>query len=296
MDNTLEKSTICKIYPNKSFLKKNFPYKFTVTTDDFTKQTVVQCQMTRTGVMGRSLSTYGFEMGNINVDIIKINFENIYGKYYLLMYFEMKELKVNKQCSLHLLMDNGNVITLTPIANPTKGVYHLCKFQLSVADMDELENSKFIKWRITNGEGVAIRDGMNSCCLDRYDKSDTTLNLSYEVFQDFIRDFRQVVRENIKQEEQEESTKEQSCFVYLMIDTTNNFHKIGISNKPQYREHTLQSDKPTIELLCAKEYPTRAIAEAIEESLHKVFASKRIRGEWFNLSPTDIDNIKQTLK
>ena len=81
-----------------------------------------------------------------------------------------------------------------------------------------------------------------------------------------------------------------------MIDTTNNFHKIGISNNPRYREHTLQSDKPTIELLCAKEYPSRIIAESIEAALHKAYANKRIRGEWFNLEPVDIEEIKQTLK
>ena len=87
-----------------------------------------------------------------------------------------------------------------------------------------------------------------------------------------------------------------SCYVYLMMDTTNNFHKIGISNHPRYREHTLQSDKPTIELLCAKEYPSRAIAEAIESALHNVYANKRIRGEWFNLDVSDVENIKQTLR
>lgn len=72
--------------------------------------------------------------------------------------------------------------------------------------------------------------------------------------------------------------------------------QIGISNNPRYREHTLQSDKPTIELLCAKEYPSRAIAEAIEASLHKVYANKRIRGEWFNLDDVDVYNIRQTLQ
>jgi hypothetical protein len=76
-----------------------------------------------------------------------------------------------------------------------------------------------------------------------------------------------------------------------MIDTINNFHKIGISNNPKYREHTLQSDKPTIELLCAKEYPSRDIATAIESSLHKVYAPKRIRGEWFNLNEKDTKDI-----
>ena len=88
---------------------------------------------------------------------------------------------------------------------------------------------------------------------------------------------------------------EAECYVYLMHDTTNGFYKIGISNNPEYRERTLQSEKPTIELIQAKQYPSRSIAEAIESSLHKVFAEKRIRGEWFTLDERDVDKIKRTL-
>ena len=89
---------------------------------------------------------------------------------------------------------------------------------------------------------------------------------------------------------------EEACFVYLMVDTSNGYHKIGISNHPEYREKTLQSEKPTIEKICAKQFPSRQIATAIESALHSTFASKRIRGEWFNLSDADVSQIIQTLK
>ena len=98
-----------------------------------------------------------------------------------------------------------------------------------------------------------------------------------------------------RQSETEKTESDEACFVYLMVDTTNRFHKIGISNQPQYREHTLQSEKPTIELICAKQYPTRAIAEAIESSLHKTYGSKRIRGEWFALTEQDVADLKKAL-
>ena len=91
------------------------------------------------------------------------------------------------------------------------------------------------------------------------------------------------------------SLKDSSCFVYLMKDETNGYHKIGISNKPEYRERTLQSEKPTIALLCAKEFPTRIIAEAIESALHKTFEDKRLRGEWFALDEKDVLNVIKTL-
>ena len=83
--------------------------------------------------------------------------------------------------------------------------------------------------------------------------------------------------------------------MYLMLDEANGYYKIGISNKPRYREHTLQSEKPSIQLICAKEYPNRRIAEAIESALHKAYSAEHMRGEWFNLTAKDVQEITQTL-
>lgn len=85
------------------------------------------------------------------------------------------------------------------------------------------------------------------------------------------------------------------CYVYLMFDISNGYYKIGISNNPEYRERTLQSEKPTIEKICAKEYPNRAIALAIESALHKTYDAKRLRGEWFALDADDVKAITETL-
>lgn len=89
------------------------------------------------------------------------------------------------------------------------------------------------------------------------------------------------------------STK--SCYVYLMQDEHNGYYKIGISNKPEYREHTLQSEKPSIVLLKAKEFPKRPIAEAFESALHKTYEKQRLRGEWFKLSSEDVIDIIKSL-
>ena len=85
------------------------------------------------------------------------------------------------------------------------------------------------------------------------------------------------------------------CYVYLMNDTATGYYKIGMSNNPEYRESTLQSEKPTIEKICHKKYPSRRIARGIEATLHRIFDEKRIRGEWFRLNEKDIWEIKQTL-
>lgn len=87
------------------------------------------------------------------------------------------------------------------------------------------------------------------------------------------------------------TSKANSCHVYLMHDESNGFYKIGISNKPEYREHTLQSEKPTIVLVCSKEFPNRSIAEAFEAALHKVYENKRLRGEWFKLDDSDVQDL-----
>ncbi len=91
-------------------------------------------------------------------------------------------------------------------------------------------------------------------------------------------------------------SKDGSCFLYLMVDTTNNYHKIGISNKPEYREKTLQSEKPTIQLVAAKQFPSRLIARSIESALHTAFKESRLRGEWFDLNEDEINQIKNTLE
>lgn len=86
------------------------------------------------------------------------------------------------------------------------------------------------------------------------------------------------------------------CYVYLMKDTVNNYYKIGISNNPTYREKTLQSEKPTIELIIAKKFTLRLIAESFEKALHNSFAHKRIRGEWFALEQNEIEHLKKSLE
>lgn len=87
-----------------------------------------------------------------------------------------------------------------------------------------------------------------------------------------------------------------SCHLYLMKDLSNGFFKIGISNKPKFREKTLQSEKPSIELLMSKEFPNRKIASAFEMSLHKIYHSKRLRGEWFELNEDELEEIFMVLK
>jgi hypothetical protein len=77
-------------------------------------------------------------------------------------------------------------------------------------------------------------------------------------------------------------------YVYVLIDKNTRYYKIGRSKNPLRREKTLQSEKPTIEMIYS--YDARIKDEKV---LHDYFKSKRVRGEWFDLSGSDLQYIKE---
>lgn len=78
--------------------------------------------------------------------------------------------------------------------------------------------------------------------------------------------------------------------VYLMRNNRNGYIKIGYSSNPSYRESTLQSEEPEIELI----FSVKTYIDC-EIKLHDLFADKRLRGEWFNLTSDDIQKSKEYL-
>ena len=87
----------------------------------------------------------------------------------------------------------------------------------------------------------------------------------------------------------------EGCYLYIMKDNSNGYYKIGISNKPEHRERTLQGEKPTIEMINNKKFAKRKIALSIEKSLHQTYSAQRIRGEWFDLNDEDIEDISSIM-
>jgi len=82
--------------------------------------------------------------------------------------------------------------------------------------------------------------------------------------------------------------KDRFTYIYIMIDKNTGYYKIGRSKNPKTRERTLQSEKPTIEMLFFSEAKM-----SDEKTLHDKYYDKRIRGEWFDLKGSDILEIKQ---
>lgn len=72
-----------------------------------------------------------------------------------------------------------------------------------------------------------------------------------------------------------------------MFDRRSGFYKIGMSNNPRYREKTLQAQIPLVDILNAW-----AGTRKDEGYLHKFFAKKRLRGEWFELADYDLEEIR----
>lgn len=71
---------------------------------------------------------------------------------------------------------------------------------------------------------------------------------------------------------------------YLIQDNISGATKIGRSFDPHLRERTLGAQIPQIKLL--------AICPSdVEYELHERYKAKRMRGEWFNLTPKDIRRI-----
>ena len=77
-------------------------------------------------------------------------------------------------------------------------------------------------------------------------------------------------------------------YVYLMLNSKSNLVKIGQSRNPSFREKTLQSEEPEIEMIAFWK-----ASKNVEKELHNIYSNKRERGEWFRLSLKDLKDIKE---
>ena len=287
---------------------KNFTNKHIIEIDEFTKSKTLKWK-----IVGGYIKPYNVDMpkpiggiianSNTGEDLI-FSFENIKERDYICFYFFSKDYKLKLKDKITFLFENDKILSFEVIESSVKAKTNwndLYKTKTLITQ-DELilfSKQKLWKWKIEfNNKQIPIIGVANNFYW--YNKENFQFVLS-----NLVDEYMVLVEKNIKNHiplldrseiSMKETYKYRKCYVYLMCDTTNNFHKIGISNKPEYRERTLQAEKPSIELLCAKEFPSRVIAESIEKSLHMSFSEKRIRGEWFELNQSEINDIIETLK
>lgn len=208
--------------------------------------------------------------------------------------------RIRKKDVVHFIFDEKTVLSYTVAeAVKTSDLWVEISFKLSRGDLDTMKSKSFLKIRIDSTKDILSTEITNRT-------KRLTDSIAQCSFKQYVHAFENALLEcdfhwpdNTGRKHSDSDTlisSSEPCYVYLMHDTAKGFHKIGISNNPEYREHTLQSEKPTIELLASKAFPSRLIAEAIESALHKAFGEKRLRGEWFKLDEQDVIDLKLTLK
>jgi hypothetical protein len=234
-------------------------------------------------------------------------FNYLSGCDFIIFHFSPKQVRPKLSDKILFLFNNGKKIEFEIKNNPIiiknlKGEKVLeFKSELTQSELELFQNKNFKKWKIDlrNEEREIL--GGNIGGIENYKAKENLITVIRKFANDYVDTIKKEIVDYTPKEIRsvdniDKSTSQEICYVYLMHDTSNGFYKIGISNKPKYREKTLQSEKPTIELITAKKFPVRKIAESIEKSLHQVYSAKRLRGEWFKLNKDDIENITESLK
>lgn len=229
------------------------------------------------------------------------------GKDYLILRHPIKDFMLNVGDKFYILFENNEVLEFD-IENKSYHIYNSLsdtykqvyenRILLFKEDLDSLSQNLIKDWRILTSGNRKI-EGMRSFG-NRHNYQDR--NSLQKALKTLFNDYSNLVNEIenylpiSKLDFKDRISITEVCHLYLMKDMANGYYKIGISNNPEYREKTLQSEKPTIELITSKGFSSRKIASAFESSLHKSFENKRLRGEWFQLTEREIDEIKEILK
>lgn len=202
---------------------------------------------------------------------------------------------------ISLLFDDGKIIDFPIAKKPVKDYRYQASFILYQEDAETLLYSNIVSYRVSYKEESKQPEIVKMACVGDFGYHP---KYSSEAIRIYVKNHLDTIKLLVSDYQLPRRTVAKTpieykfnwCYVYLMRDNTNGYHKIGISNKPEYREKTLQSEKPSIEMLACKKFPTRKIAEAIESALHTAYSQQRVRGEWFNLDDVDVAAIMETLK
>lgn len=271
-----------------------------ITIDEFTNDKNLTWKSVNSGN-----GTYIVTKSDDKLVDLRFTFNYVQKEDKIIFYFSPNQIKLKQNDKIIFLFENEETIEYNLESNPIimtsrKNVKFL-EYRTSILE-SELElfcNHNLKRWKIIlTNEGREILGGKIG---DINYSSENNLKI---VIKKLALDYKALVNRNIenykplifRNQSVDPLKKEESCYVYLMKDFANGYHKIGISNKPYYREKTLQSEKPTIELVSSKQFPLRKIAESFEKALHETYKEKRIRGEWFNLDDVDVEMIIQSLK
>lgn len=328
VDSFSKQKTISWVFVAEPIIRLSIPDVNIISYDSFGDLKLSNNNLYRLYRKDASLENESFRK-NIEISYsflgIRFSFEYIEGKSFIEFSYYPNKILLKKNDTISFLFKNGKISDFKLHNKPHKksansNIKHF-KCQLYAEDIENLKTSRILKWRISFDdeqktpiieEIVPPKEKVKnpySSLIEHYDvkghlkhaKRIPILIQNYAMFYSKVLE-KEVPDYIYPSKEQRAQNSDNSivgfdwCYVYLMQDLSNNYYKIGLSKTPEYRERTLQSEKPTIRMICNKRLPSRKIAEAFERALHIAFADKRIRGEWFNLDKNDVAQIEESLK
>lgn len=315
----VEETTTRKIIDveNEDNYLKDYKYKYKLSTDPFSKE--IEIQWFKLGSYGRGVEERKEDLGcPLSVHAYECNDKICWFSSTDALHFHLRiqapqlgirydktevflPHKLAKGDTLSFLFDDNSILkyVLNNAPNNIGGdINSYCKkkhkeirFELTNYDAQKFATQTITHYRLdcANGDASQIVEV-------KYNDRSQIIRHHFQVYLNILEECNKSLCDiNTEAENVSIDTKSEPCYVYLMYDESNGYYKIGISNNPEYREHTLQSEKPTIVLVQAKQFPIRSIAEAFEAALHKTYEGKRLRGEWFKLDTEDANNIKNAL-
>lgn len=293
-----------KIYSsNIERTDKKFKNEPQIIINDFTKSKIIKWRRVAGNLLVRGIKSYSAQ----GEEELLFSFMNENGLDYIIFNFLSKHFVLSMGDKICFLFEEKGIVEFViqensyKISDSSSGKVFENKVLITDNELLIFEKDRFIKWRVCFSNQRRELIGGDRSIKPYAEKSNLVL-----VINKLAKEHRELVRleiegyvpvlnrEDIKAEK-DISRDGEECYVYLMVDITNNNYKIGISNRPEWRERTLQSEKPTIELVATKKFVKRKIASSIEKALHQAYSNKRIRGEWFQLDEVEVEEIKSTL-
>lgn len=156
-------------------------------------------------------------------------------------------------------------------------------------DLDKLSTLDFTQWRVESKDGACTAFGENA--------SDwTPRNVSGRAFRDVVKAFIECLNSNdiniptrpVQKHAFNQVNGNDECWLLLLHNKRKRYYKLTICNSPI-------EDDETIEVVCAKTYPSSIIANAIVSAFQTAFSKKRVNEDWLNLSESEVTAIKDTL-
>lgn len=284
-------------------IKRKFINEPILVNDEFTNTTIIKWNR----VSSRFAQNSGIKTKSDDflTDFI-FSFNYIENSDQIVFHFDTKQIKPKQFDKVLFLFENGEqihfLLTENPVSSKNIQNENILEYKglITKTELELFANTNFKKWKISLvSDKIEILGGETSGEELYPDKNNIQIAIKK-----FASEYIDLVKNKIPDHQSIELKKSEPlnkvlsnfCFVYLMQDISNGYYKIGISNNPEYRERTLQSEKPTIEMVASKKFPIRKIAESIEKALHDTYSEKRLRGEWFILDTNDIEHIKETLR